>query len=1159
MNNCFKCFPRKDPLRPSKALDEEELMDAVSKAKKPNWLVTMMANGKRPDSFETLDEAVAYYTALQQAENLEGKLTPASDQPSKKSRKRNRKSDKKDGDESQQQQRTARKGSTKKSPCKNCGKFHPGPDKDCWSLPENANKRPRKFKAQANSQVTFSLEQFNAMCASIMTANKKKKNKKKRKIRLADDDDSDSDEAANYLAQLKLADKNNSESSDDEYSQASLEYANPFSVHRPPKKKSKTTHYCAEIIVEIEDQYGKLIPIRALLDTGTSATLLLRQFVQKGRASGYKQKPTLWKTLGGNFTTSRKALVDFKFPELSTDKKVQWVTHIDHITNPKESAYDMIIGMDLMTDIGIFVNTEDKMIHWGEHCVPLKEKGDLCEPQYLELLYEMSTVPDILFDAEERQSRILDANYEKVDVDDFVSKLNHLNSDEKRQLRHVLSSHPTLFGGGLGTLNVKPVHLELKEGATPYHARPFPVPQSLRHATKTEMDRLTKAEVFERNHDSEWAAPTFVHRKKDGGPRILADFRCLNAQLKRKPFPLPKINDLLQRLSGFKYATALDLSMGYYHIPLDEESSKLCATTLPWGKYRYRRLPMGIKNSPDIFQAIMQEILGDLEYVQVYLDDILITSSDSWLEHLEKLDTVLKRLEKAGFRANLHKCFFGEHELEYLGYWLTRQGIAPQPKKVEAILRLTPPKTKRQLRHFLGMVNYYRDMWQRRSHIMAPLTKLVGKTAKFIWGLEEQQAFEEVKRVISKETLLAFPDFSKEFHIFTDASKYQLGAVIMQDDKPLAFYSRKMTGAQKRYPTGEQELLSIVETLKEFRNILLGQRVIIHTDHKNIVYGNLSNDRIARWRLLLEEYGPEYVHVSGKDNIVADALSRMEKEDEFDPSKFDVNHAHLCAYAMATLVRDESYEVPSANDMEAMAETFLTQKELKESRFPMSPTLIRAEQLKDKRLQKSLMKATTLHATKHVEGVDLVTYNDKIVVPDSLQGDILAWYHQYLSHPGMTRLEATLRAIYMWPNMRKDVERFVRTCRKCQLNKQQRKKYGLLPLKKAEKSEPWNRVNLDMIGPLKVKAANGTFELKALTMIDPATGWFEVKDVKDMEAVTCQNAFDDAWLSRHRQPEFLGYDGGREFKGMFAKMRANCGMKGCESSSQGSFRGKHFK
>jgi hypothetical protein len=153
--------------------------------------------------------------------------------------------------------------------------------------------------------------------------------------------------------------------------------------------------------------------------------------------------------------------------------------------------------------------------------------------------------------------------------------------------------------------------------------------------------------------------------------------------------------------------------MGYYHIPLDLEAQKLCTTLLPWGKYKHKRLPMGMKTSPDIFQRIMYELLRDIHNIKVYLDDILITSNGTFEEHAAIMEQVLDSLQKANFRANLRKCYFGESKIDYLGYEITRDGIQPIPKKVEAILKLIPPKTKRQLRHFLGMINYYRDMWQK--------------------------------------------------------------------------------------------------------------------------------------------------------------------------------------------------------------------------------------------------------------------------------------------------------------------------------------------------------------------------------------------------------------------------------------------------------------
>ena len=168
----------------------------------------------------------------------------------------------------------------------------------------------------------------------------------------------------------------------------------------------------------------------------------------------------------------------------------------------------------------------------------------------------------------------------------------------------------------------------------------------------------------------------------------------------------------------------------------------------------------------------------------------------------------------------------------------------PVQKKVQAITNITVPKTKKQLRSFIGMVNYYRDMWIRRSEILAPLSKITSKTAKWQWTEVEQQAFDTIKKIVSQETLLRHPDFNKEFEIHTDASKYQLGAVISQNNKPIAFYSRKLNSAQLNYTTTERELLAIVETLKEFRNILLGQKIVVHTDHKNLTYKVFNTERV---------------------------------------------------------------------------------------------------------------------------------------------------------------------------------------------------------------------------------------------------------------------------------------------------------------------------
>jgi hypothetical protein len=258
------------------------------------------------------------------------------------------------------------------------------------------------------------------------------------------------------------------------------------------------------------------------------------------------------------------------------------------------------------------------------------------------------------------------------------------------------------------------------------------------------------------------------------------------------------------------------------------------------------------------------------------MDDLFIITRQTLDKHLQNMETVLTRLHDAGLKVNAAKASFCAHEIEYLGYILTRKGIKPQLKKVQAILALNLPSNVKELRHFLGMVQYYRDTRARRSEMLAPLTDLVGecgetkttrmnKTTKkpWWWYPIHQQAFDNVKAAIAKETVLAYPDFSKPFEIYTDASSMQLRAVITQDNRPIVFFSRKLSEMQQKYSVTEIELLAIVEILKEFKGMLWGQGIKVYTDLKNLTRDalGLTSDRVYHWQLLLEEYAPKIIYI----------------------------------------------------------------------------------------------------------------------------------------------------------------------------------------------------------------------------------------------------------------------------------------------------------
>jgi hypothetical protein len=251
--------------------------------------------------------------------------------------------------------------------------------------------------------------------------------------------------------------------------------------------------------------------------------------------------------------------------------------------------------------------------------------------------------------------------------------------------------------------------------------------------------------------------------------------------------------------------------------------------------------------------------------------------NDTWEEHLKTLKTIMARLQDNNFTINPLKCEWAVQETDWLGYWLTLTGLKPWKKKIEAILAIKHPQNIKEVRSFIGAVTFYRNMFPHRSHILTPLTALTKKPkANFIWTPEAQKAFNEMKAIIAIYVLLRYPDHNEEFHVITDASDYQLGTVIKQNDIPVAFYSRKLNPAQQNYTIMEKYLLSIIETLKEFRTMLYGCKSLhVHTDHRNLTYITLNPQRVLRWRLFLEEYNPIFHYIKGTENTLADALSRL--------------------------------------------------------------------------------------------------------------------------------------------------------------------------------------------------------------------------------------------------------------------------------------------
>jgi Reverse transcriptase (RNA-dependent DNA polymerase). len=287
-----------------------------------------------------------------------------------------------------------------------------------------------------------------------------------------------------------------------------------------------------------------------------------------------------------------------------------------------------------------------------------------------------------------------------------VAKATQLNKRQQISLLRLLQKYEALFDGTLGKWNTDPVNIELREDAKPVSSRYYPVPKINKETFRKELLRLVDIGVLTPVQDSEWGTHVFIIPKKDGTVRFITDYRKVNKLIKRKPYPLPRIANMLQELEGFQFASALDLNMGYYTIRLTPGAKDLTTIVTEFGKFRYNVLPMGMCCSGDVFQAKVDQLLGDIDGVKTYINDILVISKGSFDDHLKQLDTCFKRIQDAGLKVKAVKCSFGLSEIPYLGYIISREGIKPDPAKIQGIMDMNRPRTTTEARAIIGSVQY---------------------------------------------------------------------------------------------------------------------------------------------------------------------------------------------------------------------------------------------------------------------------------------------------------------------------------------------------------------------------------------------------------------------------------------------------------------------
>ena len=709
--------------------------------------------------------------------------------------------------------------------------------------------------------------------------------------------------------------------------------------------------------------------------------------------------------------------------------------HIPHLEDVATDTYDSKLNGDSWDD-------QDQFIHWMKF-------------------------------GESPKARIARANYEF--KEEFLGKATESGELDRDYWSSKVPAHLHKFGDvfskkaseRMPTRKPYDHPIELVPGATlPKPAKLYPMTPQERNSLDEWIDQEL-AKGYIRLSKSPTAAPVFFVKKKDGTLRLVQDYRALNAVTKKDKFPLPRIPDLIDRLSKASIFTSMDLRWGYNNIRMREGDEEKAAFITHRGLYEPTVMYFGFCNAPSTFQLMMNEVLKEeiaTGHVVVYIDDILIFTDDLTL-HRQLVERVLQKLRDNDLFAKPEKCHFEQSSVAFLGLIVSKNSITMDRSKVEGVTGWPTPTKVKHVQAFLGLANFYRRFIKDFAKLARPLTMLTCKGVVWQWGDEQEKAFQALKDAFTSAPILQIPNETAPYRLETDSSDFATGAVLEQigDDKlwhPVAYYSKSLNEHERNYEIYDKELLAIIRGLEEYRHYLEGhpEPFEIWSDHLNLTYFRQAQKltrRQARWSLFLSRFNFTLRHRPGKSMLRADPLSRRpDHEEGVSSDNSDQTLLRPEFFAIKAMFSSQGATVDDAKLLERIKKA-----------------LSNDEMTKD---YKSLLSSGPREFGKSLEEWNfekgLLLHRGKVYVPkdQSLRLDLIKLHHDMptAGHPGRWKMLELLTRNYWWPGMTIDVKKYVQGCDTCLRNKPAHTApYGLLQPNEVP-GGPWEIITIDLITQL---------------------------------------------------------------------------------------------
>jgi len=786
----------------------------------------------------------------------------------------------------------------------------------------------------------------------------------------------------------------------------------------------------------------------------------------------------------------------------------------------------------------------DKSNENNEKIMSIKNKNDTDEN------FELKRNEDNENSSIKRDVDKIKLNFEelKLSTDASIGDEDTVNNLKKilNDFRDIVS----IEGEGIGRTSLLTHKIRLKNPELIINTPSYRTPHKYQSLLDIELSRMKDQGIIEPSC-SPFNSPVLAVKKKNGEIRPVIDYRNINKNVFIDSFALPRIDDILNSVGNAKVFSTIDLKSAFHHVSLEEDSKPITAFSAGNSKYQFRVLPFGLSSSPSVFQALMSRCLGEVlgKLAFCFIDDIIVFSN-SVEEHFCHLRQVFSKLRSANLHMKLEKCQFLKTKVDYLGFVISSEGISYN--KNSKIENANPPKDVKELQRFLGTCNYFRRFIEKFSDIAKPLYSLLKKNSEYIWSEDCEKAFQSLKAKLSKPPVLAHPNYSKPFFIFTDASADGIGACLMQTDdsspslmRPIIFFSKTLNKAQRRYSTTKKEALGLVTAVKQFQYIITGYPTIVLTDHRPLIYmfsKKLPADAaMARWCLTIQSFQLELKYFPGKQNVVADYLSRLPSQeimrcetlirnygndevDEEESSEMDRTNSSSvdeldgdCDVFISTSERPLVKYLPKLEDVSWSLEE-LKKAQAEDSFTNTIMSYIKGSNeghLPQSEINKYLIISGVLYKQRKIDNRQLEILN--VVVPSKLMEKAINSIH-YTMHNSNVHTLFKFSFRYFHPNEKKLIKEFCERCDVCKLLK------GRFPKPVKLKSapvpcRPFDAVSIDFVGPFQTTDNGNKYILSVIDLFSrfcilkalPSRATEGV--IKTLREVFCQYGFPNTLLS----------------------------------------------